>query len=281
MLITFWGARGSIPAPGIDKHRYGGHTTCVEIRLSSGELVIIDAGTGIRDLSDLVMSDPAISKITFFLTHAHWDHIFGFPFFDPCYSSRFSIDLYGCPIADGTLEAMISNIWAHPYFPVPFTGLRARLNFLAAECFPRTEIGNAVIESIHLNHPNGGFGYRITDGSKRFVFLTDNELAHGHYSGFKRSDYVTFSEGADLLVHDAQFDDTEYLRTRGWGHSRFQDAVALAADASVSSLGLFHHDYAHTDEQLDAYVLRCRESIAGRGSSIDCFGVENRMKIQL
>jgi len=281
MRITFWGARGSIPAPGSSKQKYGGHTTCVEIRLSSGDLVVIDAGTGIRDLSDVVLEDPSISTITFLLTHTHWDHIFGFPFFDPCYSKRYAINVYGCPFADGTLEGMISHIWAHPYFPVPFTGLEARFNFQTASCFPHIEIGSAVIESIALNHPNGGFGYRITENGRTFVFLTDNELSFPHSADFRRATYKAFAEGADLLVHDAQFDEREYERTRGWGHSTFDDAVMLGLDASAARLGLFHHDYAHTDEQLDRYVERCRALIAERGRALDCFGIENRMSLEV
>jgi ribonuclease BN (tRNA processing enzyme) len=165
-----------------------------------------------------------------------------------------------------------------PCFPVPFSAVKARFDFTSA--IPkRKTLGSAEISFIPLNHLNGGFGLKIVEEGRTFVFLTDNELDYAHKGGLSREDYVRFSQEAELLMHDAQYTEEEYERKRGWGHSTFSSTTELAIQASVKRLGLFHHDPEHSDDDIDGFVARCRGWISQSNSGVECFGVQEGMEI--
>jgi phosphoribosyl 1,2-cyclic phosphodiesterase len=270
MKITFWGCRGSLPTPGPLTNKYGGNTTCLEVRLSDGSLIVLDAGTGIRNLGKRIMAESGGGDITLILTHPHWDHLMGFPFFAPAYSGSFRIHIRGGPIAKETVRQYLEYQMQPPYFPARFRAMKAAFDFTHG--IPKVKmVGSAEVIPIALCHPNGGYGYKITEGSRSFVFLTDNELDYDHEGSPARYEYVNFCRDTDLLVHDAQYTDAEYEQTMGWGHSTYTAATRLAIEANVRRLGLFHHDPDRDDRSLERNLAACRAEIARRNKTIDCF----------
>ena len=281
MKVTVWGCRGSLPTPGRESVRYGGNTTCVEVRLQDGTLIVIDAGSGIRLLGDRVLKEKGPKELYLLLTHSHWDHLLGFPFFKPAYIPDFKIKVRGGHNATKCLREYLAHQMEPPYFPVDFDLLNAQFDFSNGSP-DKKKIGSAEVFPIPLNHPNGGFGYKIVEEGRSFVFLTDNELFFEHKGGLKRSQYVEWSAGAQLLFHDAQYTKKEYESlTTGWGHTTFIQAAQLAIDAGVERFGLFHHDPSHDDDTLDGFVEACRQHISKNGSEVKCFGVQEGMEIEI
>lgn len=277
MKVKVWGCRGSIPSPGQSTMRYGGNTTCLELRQEGGT-VIVDAGSGIRLLGNNLMKENGIKDIFMILTHSHWDHLCGFPFFTPAYFPGYKIHVYGGPNAQGSLRGYLSHQMTAPFFPVDFSLMKADFTF-GIECPNMGAIGQFEYYPIPLSHPNGGYGYKFKKNGSTFVFLTDNEPEFRHEGGLDRQAYLEFSQGADLLIHDAQYTDEEYKYKKGWGHSTFSYAVQFAIDAGVKKLGLFHHDPDRNDDDLDRLAETCREQLKKAGSSIECFAVYEGMEI--
>jgi phosphoribosyl 1,2-cyclic phosphodiesterase len=238
MIIRCWGSRGSIAVSGKEYVKYGGDTTCMEVRTDDGEVIIFDAGTGLRSLGNALHQEK-IRKLHVLFTHAHWDHLMGFPFFKPLFTSGTTLNLCGYPAGKPSFRDVIAGLMSAPYFPVQLDSedIRARLRFkdLGERPF---KIGGVRIRPIFLNHPNGGLGYRLEEGGRSFVFLTDNELDFRHAGGCSFERYAAFCAGADLLIHDAEYDQKDYQFNRGWGHSLYTDAVRLAMQAS-SGWGCF------------------------------------------
>jgi len=284
MKITIWGCRGSIPVPGQTSVRYGGNTTCIEIRSQSGQIYIVDAGSGIRNLGKVLSRENEQKQLRFFFTHAHWDHLLGFPFFTPLYSGDYKVTFCSGPHAQGAIHDYLTHQMAAPYFPVELSALRAEFIF---ECMnPCHEdryccFSDIQVRAFPVNHPNGGFGYKFVEGEKTFIFVPDNEIRFHHEDGPDRAEFVEQFRGADLLIHDSQYTEEEYGMTRGWGHSTFADAVDLAMDAGVKKLGLFHHDPDRSDDELDRHLAWCRKRIEAAGSSMDCFASTEGMVIDL
>jgi phosphoribosyl 1,2-cyclic phosphodiesterase len=277
MLIRCWGARGSIPVSGRDYIRYGGDTPCVEVRTRDDEIVIIDAGSGVRRLGNRLVAEGR-GTFTMLFTHAHWDHIMGFPFFKPIYRPETRIAVFGCPYAQASVRAMIAHIMAPPNFPVNFDDITAEITYSEACQFAFT-LGSLTITPIAPSHPNQGIGYRFEEEGKSFVFLTDNELTYRHPEGMGYEDYLAFAKGADLLIHDAEYLPEDYPATRTWGHSVYTDTLRLGLDAGVSQLGLFHHNQDRTDQAIETMVEECRKRAVGR--PLQCFAVHQDMEITL
>jgi phosphoribosyl 1,2-cyclic phosphodiesterase len=280
MRIKIWGCRGSIPSPGCDTKVYGGNTTCVEVRLADGTFLIIDAGTGIRCLGNAIIEAGGPKKIYLLLTHAHWDHLQGFPFFVPAYMEGYGISVRGGPQVRKYLRAFLAHQMDPPYFPVPFGDLKADFDFQEENGASMT-IGETLILPVVLKHPNGGYGYKFTENGRTFVFLTDNEIGFDHPAGLPDSEYAEICRNADLLLHDGQYTDEEYRITRGWGHSTFPAVTDLAIKARVKRLGIFHHDPRHVDRDLDRFIEECRLRIFREKSRVDCFGAKEGMEIDL
>ena len=279
MIIKIWGSRGSIPVSGKDYLKYGGDTTCVDIRTKSGDIIIIDAGTGIRRLGNQLVDEKRFD-LHFIFTHAHWDHLMGFPFFKPLYFKRSTIRMHPCPFHSKFVETILSRIMTPPNFPVKYSDITAQLVYTEA-CPTEFEIGSVKVIPIALSHPNGGSGYKFIEDNKTFVFLTDNELGHIHPGGVPFEDYLNFCSKADLLIHDAEFTPEEYHTHMDWGHSAYTDALDLAQQARVKKLGLFHINRERTDKEMDKIVKDCRNRIAAKGSNLACVGVACDMEFEL
>lgn len=272
MFIRCWGSRGSIPVSGPEYIKYGGDTTCLELRSEDDDILIIDAGSGIRRLGNLLVQEQRFDLDMLF-THTHWDHVLGFPFFKPVYFPKTRLRIQGCPFSDEDLKDRMHLLMHSPFFPVEFHVLQSAIEF-AEECSVTFGVAGFEVTPIPLSHPNNGQGYRISENGKTMVFLTDNELTLRHKGGLERDDYLDFCHGADMLIHDAEYLVEEYeTRTRGWGHSTWKSALELAMDAGVGSFGIFHHNQDRSDEAVDAIVAECRKIVAGRGLDIECFAM--------
>jgi phosphoribosyl 1,2-cyclic phosphodiesterase len=282
MHIRCWGSRGSIPVSGREYLRYGGDTTCLELRSRRGALIVVDAGTGIRPLG-LKLTAGRVRSLELLFTHAHWDHIIGFPFFAPLYRRGCTITIRGSAPGKRGFRGIIEGFMASPYFPVSLDDkvVRARLVFGKLDERPFS-IGGIRVRTAPLSHPrNGGWGFRFEEGGRACVFLTDNELDYVHDGGLTFEQYADFCRGADLLIHDAEYDRRDYRANRSWGHSLFTDAVELGLAAGVKRLGLFHLNSRRTDDKVDAMVEQARTMAARRGSAMDCFAVGSSFETTL
>lgn len=284
MKVKIWGCRGSIPTPGPATLRYGGNSTCLEIRTEDGDAngqnIVVDAGSGVRCLGRALRNENKIFHICFFFTHSHWDHLVGFPFFEPAYSPDYRITFCGGPHAQDSIRRYLSRQMEAPYFPVEFKLLKAKFDYRCER--PNDEPGPCRLNGVEvsaapLSHPNGGYGFKFVWKGRTLVIFTDNELGFQHWGGLDRASYVEFCRGADLLIHDSQYTDAEYKVTRGWGHSTYGDTVGLAVAAGVKRLGLFHHDPDRSDDELDDQVELCRERIRASGSKTECFACAEGM----
>jgi ribonuclease BN (tRNA processing enzyme) len=279
MQITCWGSRGSIPVSGKSFLKYGGDTTSLEIRTNSGDIIAVDAGTGIRRFGNKLVGENALN-INFLFTHAHWDHLMGFPFFKPLYSRDTRLLMHGCPFHSQFVESILSTVMAPPNFPVKYADVKAQMTYEKA-CPSEFEIGSVSIVPIAISHPNGGSGYKFIEDDRTFVFLTDNELGYRHAGGRPFEEYVEFAAGADLLIHDSEYTPAEYETFIEWGHSVYSDVQKLAEQAGVKKLGLFHLNQERTDDQMDNMVQTCQQHFNDHGLKIECFGVATDMIFEL
>ncbi len=268
MIIRCYGARGSIPVSGEDYLSYGGDTTCLEIRTRNDEIIIVDAGSGIRRLGNRLLEEGRFDYHVIF-THSHWDHILGFPFFKPIYRKKTTLSLMGCDVAQGNIHKLLTKTMSPPYFPVPFERLEADVRY-SGTCRESFQIDSVEVFPIHLSHPNMGLGYKFVENGRTFVFLTDNELGYTHSGGRTFEEYVEFSRGADLLIHDAEYTPEQYRTMKTWGHSTYEEALELAMSARVARFGLFHHNQDRSDTDQERIVRKCVDTLGERKIDMEC-----------
>ncbi len=265
--VQFWGVRGSIPTPGQATVRYGGNTSCVEVR-AGGKRLIFDGGTGLRILGQQLLQELPVEAHLFF-SHSHWDHIQGFPFFVPAFVKGNCFHIYGAIAPNGaSMKQRLSDQMLHPNFPVPIQVMQADLKFY--DLFPgdKIELDDVTVETGPLNHPNTALGYRVTWQGKSVVYATDTE----HYPDRLDENLFRLCENADVLIYDSCYTDEEYHNPKssklGWGHSTWQEAIKLARAAGVKTPVIFHHDPSHNDDFLDTMAAQvqaaCPEGVIAR-----------------
>ena len=257
MKVTFWGTRGSLPSPRPGTTRYGGNTSCVELRPGDGSVVMLDAGSGIHRLPDF---GPGVTRVDVLLSHLHMDHILGLGFFGALFQPDLEVHIWGPPSATFDLRARLSRYLSPPLFPVGLADLPCRLSLHDA---PRGtfDLPGAAVTADLVCHPGPTLGYRIAADDAVVAYIPDHEPALGDdvQNGHKFPGSLEWTSGfplmagADLLIHDAQYTDDEYPAHRGWGHSTINQAMALAEAAGVTTLAAFHHDPGHNDAQLDRF----------------------------
>ena len=266
--LRFWGVRGSIPTPGPTTVFFGGNTSCVELR-ADGQLIVLDAGTGIRPLGQALSTEFGETPIelTLLVTHTHWDHIQGFPFFLPAYNARNHVRILGYEGARASLAATLAGQMESPYFPIALKQMPG--NIVIEELKDMTcSIGPIRVEACFSNHPGVCVGYRLYTSAGSIVYMPDNEwsleegaVARGVIPATLEKTLTDFIRGADVVIMDCQYDRKEYATHIGWGHGCADDVVSLAAQAGVKQLFMFHHDPAHDDRFLSNMLVRARDMV--------------------
>ncbi len=291
--IKFWGVRGSIPTPGAGTVYYGGNTSCVEVR-ADGEIIILDAGSGIRPLGLSLVKEFKQNPIhvTLLISHTHWDHIQGFPFFVPAYNPKNKVRVCGFEGSKEGLQGILSSQMESPYFPVSMQQMPGHISVeeLSDMDF---QIGRVNVQAAFMNHPGICVGYRLNTSCGSVAFLPDNEpyqrLRGGlnvspeelAYARKQDSKLIDFIRGVDVLIIDSQYDDSEYQRHIGWGHGCLDDVVSLALFAGVKKLFLFHHDPGHDDAQLTRMVNWARDLVTMHGDPLVVEGAREGQEIIL
>jgi phosphoribosyl 1,2-cyclic phosphodiesterase len=290
VFVKFWGARGSIPTPSSWTRVYGGNTSCVEIRFDD-TVFICDAGSGIRELGkDLVARNPRPKLLHLFVTHTHWDHIQGFPFFTPAYMKDTEVRVYGESVEENSPYRLLSGQMSSDYFPVSFRDLGGRVIPDSLD-HGRKEIDGVIVRSFPLNHPGGCRGYSFEKDGCKIVYATDNELEI--HPGEKFPDYSNEGElrrmpedlveairGAALLIADAQYDEKEYASKRNWGHSNCYSVTDLGIAAGVKNLALFHHDPECTDQGIDGKIHTCLLRAEKFGGKLTIFAAREGIELK-
>jgi len=283
MRFRFRGTRGSLPAPGRDTVRYGGNTTCIEVRSDAGELIVLDAGTGIRELGlEEARRMPIDCHV--FISHTHWDHIQGLPFFIPLFVPGNRVTIYGPPdpLTMTGIEAVLTKQMEYPHFPVRAAELLADIDYETLRDGQVVDLGFATVSAMLMNHPAMDFGFKVACDGKTLFFTGDHEPFYNIYEPGDEdyADYgkivdernraiTEFLRGVDAFIIDAQYTEEEYATKRGWGHSTFERALALAEEAGVGKVYLTHHETTRTDAEVDAIFDRLKRQWADRRVSFD------------
>jgi phosphoribosyl 1,2-cyclic phosphodiesterase len=289
MIVRIWGTRGSYPVARSDVLRYGGNTTCVEVRVGD-RCVVLDAGTGMRLLGDALLTEPEPPRqIDLLITHTHWDHIIGFPFFAPIARPDCSLEIYGLRRTQSSLRTTIANALSDPLLPVTLEDLRAQLQFHEIHEGLQFELGPVRVRTARANHPYRALAYRLETDEAALVFIPDTGPFHTVLFGDERIEWtgeptasthadlrelaemreriVELARGADWLFYDSQFTDEQYARFPHWGHSTAGQAREIAEAAGVRELLLFHHDPHRPDDELDR-IVAAQQAAAPRGLSV-------------
>jgi phosphoribosyl 1,2-cyclic phosphodiesterase len=296
MKLKFWGVRGSIPTPGKPTVRYGGNTPSLELRLDNDELIIFDAGTGIRGLGDHLIANGESLNTYLLITHPHWDHIQGFPFFKPALISGNEITIIGTERKEVNLQHIIADQMNRIYFPVQLSELKAKINFR-----PITEeeftIFGAHVRTMYVNHPGFTVGYRLEYKGKSLVYISDNEpfdkevarrmsnfekVVQEKYAavpGDPNQRVFDFAKDADVLIHDCTYTPEEYVDKVGWGHSHYLFTLKVAAEANAKHLILFHHEPNHNDEKVDDILAKAKKEIKTKKFTFQCTAAREGMEL--
>ena len=295
-FFRFWGVRGSVPTPGPETVRYGGNTSCIEVR-ADGEIIILDSGTGIRPLGLALAAEfeGRPLNVSLLISHSHWDHVQGFPFFRPAYDPKNNLRILGYEGARDGLAGIFSGQMESPYFPI---GLGQMPGHLAFEELRGMDfnIGKVRVQAAFVNHPGVAVGYRLNTSTGSVAYLPDNEpflrmrstkpgeAASPEALAYARNEdekIIQFIRGADVLILDSQYDTEEYKSHIGWGHGCVDDAVDIALRAGVKKLFLFHHDPSHDDARIDAMVAYARQVAAKSGGKLEVEGAREGLQCEL
>jgi phosphoribosyl 1,2-cyclic phosphodiesterase len=299
MKLKFWGVRGSIPTPGKHTVRYGGNTPCLEVRLDDDELIIFDAGTGIRNFGDHLINNGESVNAHLLITHPHWDHIQGFPFFKPAFISGNELTIIGTERLEKSLSEIISEQMNRIYFPIQLHELKAKLHFKPILDEGEIELADCKLTTLYVNHPGFTVGYRLEYKGRTLVYISDNEPYDREVSanlsnfeatvkqkfesttGDPNQRVFDFCRGADVLLHDATYTPEEYIDRVGWGHSHYLFTLRVAAEASVKQLYLFHHEPTHSDDKVDDILRKCKKEVKTRGYKFECEAAAENMVITI
>ncbi len=284
--LKFWGVRGSIPTPGPDTLRYGGNTSCLELR-NGKHFFILDAGSGIRGLGNKLLQVKSSIEAHIFISHTHWDHIQGIPFFTPAFLPGNKFTFYGARDAASDLRNLISGQMDPAYFPIEMEDMSAELEF---QPLPegRFEVDGIRVETIYVNHPGNAMGYKFLLEDTVLVYISDNEPfaaappeENDEYIGEDGNEkLIEFIKGADILIHDAQYTPDEYENHITWGHSPYDYTVNLAIQANAKKLILFHHDPLHNDDKIDEILAKARDLAALSSNGLEIAAASEGLAIE-
>ena len=288
MVIKFWGTRGSIPVPGADTIRYGGNTPCIEIK-DNAEFIIIDAGTGIRNLGKEVLKRCTNDALTLLISHTHWDHIQGLPFFKPLYKCGCKVNIYADSKLGESIDQVFETQWDPNYFPVTADLFSETLDYKRVISGEQFQASGFKIEAIKTHHSLGTLSFKIIRDNKTIVYMTDNELYYNAVENPQcfdclpdlNSELLKFCDGADYLIHDCMYSIDDYVQRIGWGHSNNAALAYFAAHANVKNLVLFHYAPEYNDEKIDNMIEDTQCMLKKLNSNVICSGSVEGMEIEV
>ena len=287
MVMKFWGVRGSIPVPGQNTIKYGGNTPCLQIT-TKDDLIILDAGTGLRELGNLLVKENTFKKIHILLTHNHWDHIQGIPFFQPLFKKDYLINIYSNPNNGLNAELTVDALMNPDFFPVDKEVFQAKIKYFSIVPEKSFWIGDARIDSIRLNHAKGTVAFKITNEGKSVVYMTDNEIMYNEENGkleivsLKKlnKNIIQFCKNCDYLIHDSMYLFEDFKNKKGWGHSNNISSAYLSLCSDTKNLSLFHFNPDYHDNTIDKMVNDTIEFIRLQNSQINCFAAKENLTIE-
>ncbi len=284
MVITFWGTRGSIPVPGESTIKYGGNTPCVHILTDEGRNIIIDAGTGIRGLGK-ELKENSSNELDLFISHTHWDHIHGLPFFAPLYNPKTILNIH---LHDNFSPNKIIETQLHSsFFPIDKDELTANIKYVSIDIAKVIKIGNVEVRTVKVHHSKGTVAFKFTENGKSVVYMTDNEIFCEQESNDKKPDkilelnssLIDFCFNSDYLIHDSMYNHDDFIKKKGWGHSDNISLAYFSMYAKVKNLVLFHYEPDYKDLEIEKLGFETQQLIKEKKSKIKCITSFEGMKI--
>ena len=279
IIVDFWGVRGSVPSPGPTTIRYGGNTSCVSIT-ADDKILILDAGTGIRNLGSAIISKPDL-EIFVIVTHSHWDHIQGFPFFTPIYQPNRPVHMFPTLHKKNVVLASLIDQMDGAHFPITPDQVPSNFNFVTENPLEFLERNGFHLEMVPMNHPGKAFGYKITIDDKIICYFTDNEIDPPYEKSIELNELTNQCRNADILIHDAQYTEDDMPLKHGWGHSLISQVTELGKSAEVKNLVYYHHDPERTDDLLDKELEKAVKTLKENGSSVQPYFAYEGLKLTL
>ena len=279
IIVDFWGVRGSVPSPGPTTTRYGGNTSCVSIT-ADDKILILDAGTGIRNLGSAIISKPDL-EIFVIVTHSHWDHIQGFPFFTPIYQPNRPVHMFPTLHKKNVVLASLIDQMDGAHFPITPDQVPSNFNFVTENPLEFFESNGFHLEMVPMNHPGKAFGYKITIDDKVICYFTDNEIDPPYEKSIELNELTNQCRNADILIHDAQYTEDDMPLKHGWGHSLISQVTELGKSAEVKNLVYYHHDPERTDDLLDKELEKAVKTLKENGSSVQPYFAYEGLKLTL
>ena len=277
--VDFWGVRGSVPSPGPTTTRYGGNTSCVSIT-ADDKILILDAGTGIRNLGSAIIGQPEL-EIFVIVTHSHWDHIQGFPFFTPIYQPNRPVHMFPTLHKKNVVLASLIDQMDGAHFPITPDQVPSNFNFVTENPLEFLESNGFHLEMVPMNHPGKAFGYKILIDDKIICYFTDNEIDPPYEKSIELNELTNQCRNADILIHDAQYTEDDMPLKHGWGHSLISQVTELGKSAEVKNLVYYHHDPERTDDLLDKELEKAAKTLKENGSSVQPYFAYEGLKLTL
>ena len=279
IIVDFWGVRGSVPSPGPTTTRYGGNTSCVSIT-ADDKILILDAGTGIRNLGSAIIGQPDL-EIFVIVTHSHWDHIQGFPFFTPIYQPNRPVHMFPTLHKKNVVLASLIDQMDGAHFPVTPDQVPSSFNFITENPLEFLAEKGFQVELIPMNHPGKAFGYKISIEDKIICYFTDNEIDPPYEKSIEIEKLTQKCKNADILIHDAQYTEDDMPLKHGWGHSLISQVTELGKSADVKNLVYYHHDPERTDDMLDKELEKAAKTLKENGSTVQPYFAYEGLKLAL
>ena len=279
IIVDFWGVRGSVPSPGPTTTRYGGNTSCVSIT-ADDKILILDAGTGIRNLGSAIISKPDL-EIFVIVTHSHWDHIQGFPFFTPIYQPNRPVHMFPTLHKKNVVLASLIDQMDGAHFPITPDQVPSNFNFVTENPLEFLGSNGFHLEMVPMNHPGKAFGYKILIDDKIICYFTDNEIDPPYEKSIELNELTNQCRNADILIHDAQYTEDDMPLKHGWGHSLISQVTELGKSAEVKNLVYYHHDPERTDDLLDKELEKAAKTLKENGSSVQPYFAYEGLKLTL